>query len=918
MNRPIRILLIEDNPGDARLLRETLTEAGTASFHLVHADRMSTGLDLLDRQEVDLVLLDLSLPDCQGLDALTLTHSKAPKVPIVLMTGLDDEDLAVRAMRLGAQDYLVKGQVAGRDLIRAVRYALERKRLERLMRAHLATTRTLAESADLDEAAPEILRIFCESLGWDTGALWLWDGKTEKLSCLAFWHPPRTPVPEFEAATRAHVLGRGEGLIGKVCQTGKLAWIPDLAKAEHVIRAPAAMKAGLKSALAFPLQSGSEIVGVLEFFGRTMDPPDEAMLDTLAGVAGQVGQFVQRKQGEMALNSIEDRFRSVIDSANDGILMADGRGVILTWNRGAEKIFGYRASEVVGQPLTTIMPERYRELHRKGLARFLIGDESRVVGRTVELEGLRKGGGEFPIALSVSSWKTGDEVFFGGIITDITERQKVDRIKGEFISTVSHELRTPLTSILGSLGLVSGGAAGPLSVKATALVEIARKNSERLVRLINDILDVEKIESGRMDFHLRPIRLMAVVAGAIEANRAYAEKYGVAYQLETGLPDAVVEADPDRLTQVITNLLSNATKFSPRGDAVSIAVVRRGPMVRVSVADRGPGIPETFRSRIFHRFAQADASDSRQKGGTGLGLSISKALVEKMGGRIGFDTIADAGTRFYFDLPECHGKPVLDSSTNLRLRPRVLVCEAHAEAAAHVARVLGQAGIETDLARDAIHARALLAQYRYQALTLDLKLPGAGGVAFVRELRENEGTRDLPVIMLSVTHRSEHGELEAGAIKVVDFLGKPVDKDRLLKTVRQAVIETRNSSPRVLHVEGDEDTRKIVGLILNNVARITSVRSLREAREQLGRNPFDLVLLDLGLPDGAGLDLLEDLRGPEGRAVPVVIFSAEEVGEEMSRRVSAALVKTRTSNQDLLATIRSVLNQRGSPPATGS
>jgi len=914
MNRPIRILLIEDNPGDARLLRETLADAGAASFSLVHADRMSTGLELLDRGEVDLVLLDLSLPDCQGLDALTLTHSKAPKVPIVLMTGLDDQELALRAMRLGAQDYLVKGQVEGRDLVRAVRYALERKRLERLMRAHLATTRTLAESADLDEAAPEILRIFCESLGWETGALWLWDAKTEKLRCLSFWHPPRAPVPEFEAATRAQVLGRGEGLIGKVCQFGKLSWIPDLAKADHVTRGPAALKEGLKSALAFPLQSGSEIVGVLEFFGRTMEPPDESMLDTLAGIAGQVGQFVQRKQGEVALNSIEDRFRSVIDSANDAILIADGRGNILTWNRGAESIFGYTAAEVVGQSVAMLLPERYRAPQKEGLQKFMETGESRVIGRTVELEGLRKSGAEFPLALSLSSWRSGEETFFGGIISDTTERQKVDRVKSDFISTVSHELRTPLTSILGSLGLVTGGTAGTLPPQAKGLIEIAHKNSERLVRLINDILDVEKIESGKMDFQLKPTRLMPVVAGAIEANRAYAEKFGVSIHLESGLPDVIVEADADRLTQVLTNLLSNAAKFSPKGQAVTVAVQRKGPTIRVSVADKGPGIPEDFRPNIFNKFAQADTSDTRQKGGTGLGLSISKALIERMAGRLGFETALNAGTTFFFDLPEAHRKPSGDTSANLRLKPRVLVCEGQAEAAGQLALILTQAGIEADLARDVVHARTQLAMHRYQALTLDLQLPGAGGIAFLRELRDKEASRDLPVILMSVTPETAQGQLEGSAVKVVDILPMPVDKERLIKTVKQAVNDPRVSTPRILHVEDDEDTQKVVEMILKNVASVTRVRNLRDAREQLARQPFDLVLLDPGLPDGAGLDLIGELKDPEGRSVPVVVFSADEYGEELSRKVSAALVKTRTSNTELVATIRSVLNQRGPAP----
>ena len=912
MNKAIRILLIEDNPGDARLLRETISESGAAAFTLQHADRMSRGLEILDRDEVDLVLLDLSLPDCQGLDALTLTHSKAPRLPIVLMTGLDDEDLAVRALRLGAQDYLVKGQVEGRVLVRAIRYALERKKAERLMRAQFATTRALAESSSLGDAAPAILEAFCDGLGWAVGALWIADPTAGRLRCAAFWSAPRSPVPKFEEVTRSLALTRDEGLWARVWEKGKLAWIPDLAKADGFKRAAAAAKDGLHSGLAVPLIAGTDVIGVLEFFSRGTTAPDEGILETLGGITGQVGQFIERKQGEAALNAIEDRFRSVVDSANDAILIADNRGVILTWNRGAEAIFGYTAGEAVGQPLTMIMPERYRDLHRKGLARFLGTGESRIMGRTVELEGLRKGGEEFPIAASLSTWKSGGETFFGGIIADITERLKVDRIKNDFISTVSHELRTPLTSILGSLGLVSGGAAGELPLKAQALVAIAHKNSERLVRLINDILDVEKIESGRVDFHIRPIRLMPQVASALEANRAYAERFGVMLQLESGLPEAYVEADPDRLNQVLTNLLSNACKFSPRGQSVSIGVTRRTPMIRVSITDRGPGIPEDFRSRIFQKFAQADSSDSRQKGGTGLGLNICKSILEKMGGRIGYDTGVKAGTTFHFELPECKADTTSISSTNLRLRPRILVCEGHPETAALLVKMLDTGGIEADVARDAGHARAMLAQHRYEAVALDLNLPGAEGLSFFRELRRQESTRDLPVIVMAVTSDPQRREVEGGAAKVADWLDKPVDRERLLAAVKQAVTSPGAGVPRILHVEDDEDTREVIALILRNVARLTRAKNLKEARERLRRESFDLILLDQGLPDGEGLDLLADLKDRDGHSVPVVVFSAQDLGDDLSRQVAAALVKTRTSNQELLATIRSVLNRRGS------
>jgi signal transduction histidine kinase len=238
------------------------------------------------------------------------------------------------------------------------------------------------------------------------------------------------------------------------------------------------------------------------------------------------------------------------------------------------------------------------------------------------------------------------------VVRDITDSKNIERMKNEFISTVSHELRTPLTSIRGALGLIVGGIAGEIPPKVRAMVEIASKNSDRLIRLINDILDIEKIESGEMIFNFQPVELTPLLEYVIEINRAYGQQFDVTFTLESPIADAWIYADSDRLIQVLTNLLSNAAKFSPTGAQVLISIARRGEMLRIAVHDRGPGIPAAFRARLFQKFAQADASDARQKGGTGLGLSISKAIVEKLGGQIDVMLAPDAGSIFFIDLPE--------------------------------------------------------------------------------------------------------------------------------------------------------------------------------------------------------------------------------------------------------------------------
>jgi Amt family ammonium transporter len=234
---------------------------------------------------------------------------------------------------------------------------------------------------------------------------------------------------------------------------------------------------------------------------------------------------------------------------------------------------------------------------------------------------------------------------------------KADRIKNEFISTVSHELRTPLTSIHASLDLVANGAVGPIPQESLNLVEIARTNSDRLVRLINELLDIQKIESGSTTYHIRSLEIRLLVEQAIAANRDYADQLSIAIALRDDAVRARVEADPDRLIQVLTNLLSNAAKFSPPESLIQVSIDRREAWIRVTVSDLGPGIPDAFRGRVFEKFAQADASDSRPKSGTGLGLSISKAIIEKLGGRIDFETTLGKGSEFFFELPELRTPP---------------------------------------------------------------------------------------------------------------------------------------------------------------------------------------------------------------------------------------------------------------------
>jgi len=376
----------------------------------------------------------------------------------------------------------------------------------------------------------------------------------------------------------------------------------------------------------------------------------ETTLNNQRMFIGTIHDITKRKQAEHAIN----RFKNVLDDTLDMIFMFEPDTLRFVYlNRGAINSMGYSRQELLEMTPYQIKPLMPEQEFRALIAPLL---QQEVPSLNFETLHRRKDGSDFFVEIFLQFVTTDndtDKGLFVAIVRDITERKKIERLKNEFVSTVSHELRTPLTSIRGALGLIVGGIAGEIPAQAKKLAEIACNNSERLVRLINDILDIDKIESGKMVFDVHPVEIMPLVEEALQANQAYAEQYQVRFILDSRVPpDTKTLADHDRLTQAMANLLSNAAKFSPANDAVIISVGLQQNMIRISITDHGAGIPIEFHDRIFQKFAQADASDTRQKGGTGLGLSITKAIIEKHGGSIGYETCAGRGTTFYFDVRE--------------------------------------------------------------------------------------------------------------------------------------------------------------------------------------------------------------------------------------------------------------------------
>jgi signal transduction histidine kinase len=473
------------------------------------------------------------------------------------------------------------------------------------------------------------------------------------------------------------------------------------------------------------------------------------------------------------------------------------------------------------------------------------------------------------------------------------ERKRLAQLQDEFISTVSHELRTPLTSISGSLGLLVAKAGGDLPVTAARLIAIAYKNSQRLVRLVNDILDIEKMESGQVPFNLGQIEVRSLVEQAIDANREFAQGCGVGLRLEESSLHQV-SADPDRLMQVVTNLLSNAIKFSPPGADVVVAIENVGQCVRISVRDQGSGIPANFKHRIFEKFAQADTSNQRQKGGTGLGLSIVKQIVLRLGGEVGFRDAPGGGTIFYVDLPRLDAVDPADTTHAEKVEKTRI--QRHQDG--------GDVVTASDLSRVISGALMRATEKAHSPILVGLLLPDGDDIGLVQQLRERPQYADTPIVVVSAASEQRRDDLKSSTFNVLNWLNESLDVRRQLQTIRSSIARNRGTRLRILHLDDDPDVLGIVAQALNSDAQLVSVATIAEARRVLTGSDFDLAVIDLALDSSSGLDLLPELHDSAGDAIPAIVYSAQGAIPVRVADEQAAPPRSLTSIDSLIAILR--------------
>lgn len=470
--------------------------------------------------------------------------------------------------------------------------------------------------------------------------------------------------------------------------------------------------------------------------------------------------------------------------------------------------------------------------------------------------------------------------------TALQQRKQLDNLKDEFISTVSHELRTPLTSIHGALGLLSSGKGGHVDEKAANLLRIASNNTERLVRLINDILDLERMESGRAPLQIRRLELREVVAQAVETMRSMAEKFGVVLEIAPEPSETPIsfDGDPDRIQQVLTNLLSNAVKFSPRGGIVKVMTASDGDNLVLQVVDVGRGVPVDKLESIFDRFGQVEAADARQKGGSGLGLAICRSIVVQHGGTIWAernDTKGSGqGTTVILRLPrystieQTVALPAASEGSILVVDDDPIVRNVVRE---HLRRN-GYTVLETASGEEALET---VANHHVDAVLLDLCMPGMSGWETLERLKSKPETAEIPVVVLSVLSPATR---TPDVPTTQGWVQKPFHESLLLTEISR-VLHPDSGPGRILLVEDDEDLATVVLSGFRSDGgdpsiTIDHVSSLAEAESYCEQHAPDLLILDLTLRDGSGFALVDWLRRqPKLRTLPLVVYSGSELSE---------------------------------------
>ena len=858
-----------------------------------------SGTDLLALNSFEQVLGPECRAEAAGLFRRALDGEMVDRAPLREHTA----DGRVMEFELS----LSQRQKAGNPL--AVRCLLrdvtQQKQREHRLALQLLVSQIVGENSSPHVAAMRILEALCVSQDWDMAVKWEVNPDEKRLEFSTAWGAPGRQTEAMIQESMGLTLESGVELPGRVLKEGRPVWIFSLATAAQSQRTQSAMRNEMVSGWAVPVRVGNKILAVLEFYCQFPLREDQETMAAMETAAASLGQMLARSRERGRAEELYRQQEILLDSVADGICGVDRHGQVSFANPAAGRLLGAPAASLTGKQVHEL-------LHGCAKAGQKCGDDCalrKVASSQVASAGedtvFRIDGTAVPAEYFITP--IFDQGRFSGSVLsfrDISQRYALDLLKDEFISTVSHELRTPLTSIRGALGLLTSGILGPINDKAANLLRIAATNSDRLVRLINDILDLERIQSGREPIAFRSIQLSEVVRQSIDGMQPVADAAGV--QLIHDTTQVEVEGDPDRLLQVLTNLLSNAVKFSTPNSTVSVMLRPGVAGVTVSVIDQGRGIPADKLEAIFGRFQQVDASDSRQKGGSGLGLAICRTIVVQHCGRIWAERNPVRGSTFRVFLPYKQ-IPISAAAGGLASEGTVLLADANGTTRPAMVEHLARHGyrvVETTTVEQTVAA----AHKGVEAILLDTSLDGMNGWEILPMLRRGDPDSRTPIVLVSVAN----GDKLADLADEDGHLMKPHAEDALLSELARVLCDIGEKA-RILVVEDDVDLALLIGdVFARDTIEVKLVHTRQAALDACHSFQPHLLVLDIGLPDGDGFNVVDWLRQHEGLShLPLVVYSGRDLAPSERRQLILGpthfLTKTRVQPQQLEALVLTLL-----------
>ena len=768
--------------------------------------------------------------------------------------------------------------------------ALEGLRLQRdrsNVLYHIASE--LVASLDMDRVLSQALSLLQKAVKASRSAVILLDNNNGKL----FYRAAIGHTEPIPPGGRLAPFSRQDGIIGWVFANKKALIIPNAQKDRRCV---IGIDRAIRSVLAAPIVGGAgESLGVILMQSPVEGVFDEPELRLVEAAAVQLGNALNnaelyrliREQAErvgsmLRAQQIEAaKNEAILEGIADGVMVADENGKVILFNAAAERILSIGREQALGRPQDGILG-LYGSAAREWLAQIGQWRENPGAYGTEEFLVHRMEVGRRFVSVHLSPVVSPSQEFLGvvSVFRDITSEVEADRAKSDFVSTVSHELRTPMTSIVGYVDLVLMGATGPVSDMQRDFLKRVKTNAERLTTLVNDLLDISRIETGRVVLQLAPVAIEDIVKQVVDLVQPKVEEKE--QQLYTVLPSDLprVYGDRDRLAQILTNIVGNAYKYTPVGGEIGIHTYVRDAKLYVAVSDTGIGIAPENQKKLFSRFYRVEDDPAvYEVSGTGLGLAISLSLIQMHGGEISLDSVLGKGSTFTFSVPLAEGEPTVDVGAPPpriagEAQVTVLVVEDDRESADLLKLMLHRDDVEFLTANSGDQALHVAREKHPDLITLDIRLPDLDGFEVLQLLKRDVETADIPVVIVSVTQDRQRG-LRLGA---TEYLVKPLDEQRL----REVILPLLDRQGTV--VVAGHDRR-----LLDPLRAALHLRGMNVHTARRGESALNLVhdahpsfiVLDQQLPDMDGYQIVEHLRQDVSTAsIPVMLLTEDATHEE--------------------------------------